>query len=85
MEVHSMRLTLDYRGDWIVDPRELAERLGVSTAYLRRMEQQGHVDARIRASADEEPGHTRVTVRLLNKGWRGVFDQSGTLLSEDAW
>ncbi|WP_457107136.1 DUF6522 family protein [Methylobacterium sp. P5_C11] len=76
-----MRLTLGHQGDWVVDPRELAARLGVSAEELKRLERHGYVDARIK----EDAGHTRVTVRLLNSGWRGTFDQSGTLIGEEKW
>lgn len=76
-----MRLTLGHLGDWVVDPRELAARLGVGTEDLKRLERYGYVDARIK----EDAGCTRVTVRLLNSGWRGTFDQGGTLISEEKW
>jgi hypothetical protein len=80
-----MRLTFGHEGDWVVDPRELATRLGVSAEDLKRLERYGHVDARIKEGSGEDAGRTRVTVRLLNSGWRGTFDQSGTLIGEEKW
>ncbi|MEE7451499.1 hypothetical protein MRF4_29070 [Methylobacterium radiotolerans] len=80
-----MRLTLGLRGDWIIDPRELAARLDVSANDLKRMERQGYVDARIKAVEGDEAGQTCVTVRLLNKGWRGTFDRGGALIREETW
>ncbi|MGH1571380.1 DUF6522 family protein [Methylobacterium sp. P31] len=85
IEGHSMRLTFGHQGDWVVDPRELAARLGVSADDLKRLERDGCVEARIKAGSDENPEFTRVTVRLLNRGWRGTFDQSGTLVHEEVW
>lgn len=80
-----MRLTLGHKDDWVVDPRELAPRLGVSTTDLKRLEREGCVDARIAAGDDGDAGQTRVTVRLHDRGWRGIFDQSGTLIAEEKW
>jgi hypothetical protein len=80
-----MRLDLGLEGDWMVDPRDLASRLDVSTNELKRLERYGHVDARIKEGSGEDAGRTRVTVRLLNSGWRGTFDQSGTLIGEEKW
>lgn len=80
-----MKLTFGHHGDWVVDPRELAARLGVSTSYLKRMERQGQVDAKLATGDGDDTGLSRVTVRLPNSGWSGTFDQGGTLISEDAW
>jgi hypothetical protein len=85
MEDYSMRLTFGHQGDWIVDPRELASCLGVSATDLKRMERQGQVEARIKPGSIEDAGQTLVTVRLPDRGWRGTFDQSGALISEDFW
>ncbi|WP_020094738.1 DUF6522 family protein [Methylobacterium sp. 285MFTsu5.1] len=80
-----MRHTLGQQGDWVVDPCELAPRLGVDADYLKRMERQGHVDARIKIDDDSGTGQTRVTVRLLNRGWRGTFHGGGALICEEMW
>ncbi|MCJ2115904.1 DUF6522 family protein [Methylobacterium sp. J-001] len=78
-----MRLDLGHKGDWIVDPRELASRLGVSMAALKRHERLGQVEARIKSGSGT--GQTCVTVRLHGKGWRGTFDGSGALIAEEQW
>ncbi|SFM16660.1 DUF6522 family protein [Methylobacterium pseudosasicola] len=78
-----MRLDLGHKGDWIVDPRELASRLGVSMTVLKRQERLGQVDARIKPGSGTD--QTCVTVRLQGKGWRGTFDGSGALISEERW
>ncbi|MGU3286107.1 DUF6522 family protein [Methylobacterium mesophilicum] len=80
-----MRLDLGHKGDWIVDPRELASRLGVTMAVLKQQERLGQVEARIKPGSGAEADQTRVTVRLLDKGWRGIFDRSGALIAEERW
>ncbi|ACB23987.1 DUF6522 family protein [Methylobacterium radiotolerans] len=80
-----MKLTFGHQGDWIVDPRELAARLGVSTSMLKSLERLGRVDARIASGSGDDADQTRVTVRLDSCGWRGTFDQGGALISEEMW
>jgi hypothetical protein len=80
-----MRLTLGHRGDRVIDPCEWAPRLGVNANYLKRIERQEHVDARIKADDDSGTGQTRVTVRLLNRGWRGTFNGDCALIYEEMW
>ena len=80
-----MRLTFGHEGDWVVDPRELAARLDVRVRDLKRMKRQGQVDANLATGDGDDVGLSRVTVRLPDRGWSGIFDQSGELISEDAW
>lgn len=63
-----MKLEFGHSGDWLVDPDELAPRLGVSTADLKRMKRRGQVDARLAAGDGEDTGLSRVTVRLPDRG-----------------
>jgi hypothetical protein len=85
METCSMKLEFGRKGDWLVNPQELAPRLGLSTADLMHMDRQGRIDARIAAGVGDGIRQTRVTVRLLDRGWRGIFDESGALVSEEVW
>ncbi len=85
METCSVNLAFGRMGDWLVDPRELAPRLGVSTADLKRTNRQGRLDARVVSSEGDGVCLTRVTVRLHDRGWRGIFDASGALVSEEMW
>ncbi|XYD11883.1 DUF6522 family protein (plasmid) [Methylobacterium sp. NMS12] len=85
MEVQSVRLTLGHRGDWFVDPRELAARLDVRVSDLKRMTRRGQVDAKLATGDGDDMGLSRVTVRLPDRGWSGIFDQGGMLISEEAW
>ncbi|GJE12575.1 DUF6522 family protein [Methylobacterium longum] len=80
-----MKLILGHKGDWIVDPRELAARLDVRVRDLKRMEKRGQVDAKLATGDGDDTGLSRVTIRLPDRGWCGTFDQGGALLSEDAW
>jgi hypothetical protein len=80
-----MRLTFGHQGDWVVDPRELAARLDVRVRDLKRLTRQGQVDAKLATGDGDDTGLSRVTVRLPDRGWSGIFDQGGALISEDAW
>ncbi|MBP1180967.1 DUF6522 family protein [Methylobacterium sp. PvR107] len=80
-----MRLDLGLEGDWMVDPRDLASRLDVSTNELKRLNRLGRIDAQLAIGAGQDTGLSRVIVRLSDRGWSGVFDQGGTLISEDVW
>lgn len=80
-----MKLMLGHQGDWVVDPRELASRLDVRVADLKRMKRRGQVDAKLATGDGQDTGLSRVTVRLPDRGWSGTFDQGGALISEDVW
>lgn len=80
-----MRLELGHKGDWIVDPRDLASRLGLNTTELKRLKQLGRVDARLASGTGKDTGLSRVTVCTATRGWTGIFDQSGALISEEMW
>jgi Family of unknown function (DUF6522) len=72
-----MRLTFGHQGDWVVDPRELAARLDVRVRDLKRLTRQGQVDAKLATGDGDDTGLSRVTVRLPDRGWSGIFDQGG--------
>ncbi|MDP4004151.1 DUF6522 family protein [Methylobacterium sp. NEAU K] len=80
-----MKLMLGHQGDWVVGPRELASRLDVRVADLKRMKRRGQVDAKLATGDGQDTGLSRVTVRLPDRGWSGTFDQGGALISEDVW
>ncbi|AWN42767.1 DUF6522 family protein [Methylobacterium durans] len=77
-----MRLDLDLRGSWLVDPRDLAARLGISVAYLKRQMSLGHVTSRLDPGRDEDEGRSRITIRVVTAAWEGIFDREGVLISE---
>lgn len=80
-----MRLDIGHKGDWLVDPRELAVRLDVRVADLKRMKRQGQLNAKLATGDGEDLGLSRVTVRLSDRGWSGIFDQAGALIHEEMW
>ncbi len=80
-----MRLDLGLEGDWMVDPRDLSSRLGVNTTELKRANQKGRLDSRIAPGHGEDENRTLVTIRLADRGWRGIFDDTGTLVREEMW
>ena len=80
-----MRLDLGLEGDWMVDPRDLSSRLGVSTTELKRANRKGRLDSRIAPGHDEDENRTLITIRLADRGWRGIFDDTGTLVREEMW
>ncbi|GEP12753.1 DUF6522 family protein [Methylobacterium gnaphalii] len=79
-----MHLALDTGGAWLVDPDELAGRLGIATSHLLSQMRRGLLTSRIEPGRDEDEGRYRVTVQAENAGWEGIFDGSGALLSECA-
>jgi hypothetical protein len=80
-----MRLDLDLSGSWIVDPEDVAHRLGVSTAALERSVIEGNARVLIVPGSWVDAGSSRVTVHLYDGGWQGMFDQSGQLVAEHVW
>ncbi len=79
-----MRLTMGHLGDWIVDPENWLND-SASAPLTSSICSGGQVEARIKAGEGEAVGLTRVTVRLNEKGWRGLFDSHGRLISEERW
>ncbi|GEP08120.1 DUF6522 family protein [Methylobacterium oxalidis] len=77
-----MRLDLDPRGSWLVDPRDLAARLGISVAYLKRQMSRGLVTSRLDPGREEDEGRSRITIRAAIAAWEGIFDRDGHLISE---
>lgn len=77
-----MRFDRNARGEWLVDPEELADKLGIS--HLRLMEEQrlGLVRTRIEPGRGGDAGCSRITVQSREAVWRGVFDARGALISE---
>jgi hypothetical protein len=77
-----MHLERNEQGDWILDPEQLAARLGLNSAHLRHKMKLGLVTSRIEAGHDEDEGNWRVTVRAGDGAWQGIFDDAGSLTSE---
>lgn len=80
-----MRLDLGHHGDWLVDPFELAIRFDVSAAYLKRLKLLGRVEVMVEPADPQAPTETRVKVRVLDRVWHGIFDQTGKLVREEMY
>lgn len=77
-----MRFERDARGDWLVNPADLAQKLGMTPEYLQQQMRLGRVTSRIEIGTQEDEGRSRVTVRAGKASWEGTFDPSGSLISE---
>ncbi|AWN44785.1 hypothetical protein DK389_24995 [Methylobacterium durans] len=77
-----MRLKFDLHDKWIVDPHELAAKLGTDATELRRLDELGLVVCRVVSGIGADEGKSRVTVRTEQAGWEGVFDLTGALIDE---
>jgi hypothetical protein len=80
-----MRLDLDLPGNWIVDPEDVANRIGVSARTLKRSVVDGNARVLIVSGSWEYAGSARVTVHHYDGGWQGTFDPSGQLVAEHVW
>ncbi|GJE52548.1 hypothetical protein GOFOIKOB_5621 [Methylobacterium tardum] len=80
-----MRLDPDLPRSWIVDPEDVAHRLGVSTTALERCVIEGNARVLIVPGSLADVGSSRITVHLYDGGWQGTFDQSGQLVAEHVW
>lgn len=84
-EAFLMRLDLDLPGIWIVDPEDVAQRIGVSATALKRSINEGTARVLHIPGSWMNAGSARVTVHLHDGGWQGTFDQSGQLVAERVW
>jgi hypothetical protein len=78
-------MRLDLAGNWIVDPEDVARRIGVSAATLKRSVLEGDARVLIAPGTRVDAGSARVTVHLFDGGWQGTFDRSGQLVAEHVW
>lgn len=85
MEADAMRLEFGQNDDWVVDPKDLSTRFGVSASYLKHLKTLGEVHASIEPADGTLPKVTRVKVRMLNRVWRGTFDEAGDLIHEELY
>ncbi|MER2264122.1 DUF6522 family protein [Methylobacterium oxalidis] len=82
MEDHGMHFERDARGDWVVDPEQLASRLEIKPERLRHELRLGLITSRVEAGKDADEGCWRVTVRSRKAAWQGIFNDAGLLVSE---
>ena len=80
-----MRLDLDLPGSWIVNPEDVAQRIGVSATTLKCSVIEGNARVLIVPGSRVDASGARVTVHHYDGGWQGTFDQSGQLVTEHVW
>ncbi len=58
---------------------------GADGCYLNHLKTLGEVHASIEPADETLPKVTRVKVRMLNRVWRGTFDEVGDLIHEELY
>jgi len=77
-----VRLERNERGDWMLDPEQLHSRLMINPGIMRQKMRLGLVTSRIEEGVDADSGKARVTIKVSNSIWEGIFDKDGRLESE---
>ncbi|TXN08261.1 hypothetical protein FV222_01110 [Methylobacterium sp. WL103] len=77
-----MRLARNDRGDWMLDPEQLHSRLMINPGLMPQKMRLALVTSRIEEGVDADDGRSRVTIRVANATWEGIFDHDGGLMSE---
>ena len=77
-----MRFACNPHGDWVVDPDELARKLGISSEQLKAERTLGLVQTRVVMGRGADKGRSQVTVRCREAAWQGIFDCAGCLINE---
>ena len=78
-----MQIERDAKGDFVLDPADLAELFGLSREDFRRRMQQGLVTSTVEIGEDEHAGTSRLSLRLGNRVWRAILADDGTVVSEE--
>ena len=78
-----MRIERDQRGDYVLEPTALAEKLSISPEDLRRRMKLGLVTSLVEAGEGEHAGLRRLTVRCGAEVWRAVVDADDQIVEEE--
>ena len=78
-----MRIERDQRGDYVVEPTALAEKLSIPPEDLRRRMRLGLVTSLVEAGEGEHTGLRRLTVRCGAEVWRAVLDADDQIVEEE--
>jgi hypothetical protein len=78
-----MRIERDQRGDYVLEPTALAEKLSIPPEDLRRRMRLGLVTSLVEAGEGEHAGLRRLTVRCGDEVWRAVIDAAGRIIEEE--
>jgi len=82
MEGMPMRFDRNARGEWLVNPDELARKLGITAQLLKTETVLGLVRTHVVMGRGADKGRSRVTVQCRDAAWQGVFDGAGYLIHE---
>lgn len=69
---------------FLLDGALVAQRFGLTAAQMRELMRRHMVQSRVEKGEGEDAGRWRVTLRLGNRVWRGVFTDEGRLSDETA-
>ncbi|NBJ13666.1 DUF6522 family protein [Microvirga arsenatis] len=78
-----MRIERDGRGDYVLDPDELAQKLALSADELRRRMKAGLVTSLVETGQGEDAGLSRLTVRCGGAVWRAIIGADGSIIQEE--
>ena len=78
-----MRIERDSRGDYVLDPDQLAIKLRLSADELRRRMKVGLVTSPVEAGQGEDAGSCRLTVRCGGAVWRAIVGSDGSIIREE--
>lgn len=78
-----MRIERNGKGDFILDPAEIARRFGLAPQDFRRQQEQGLVKSTVEVGEGEDAGTSRLSLRIGNRIWRAVLDENGQVLREE--
>ncbi|CAH1661415.1 DUF6522 family protein [Chelatococcus asaccharovorans] len=67
---------------FLLDGALVAQRFGVTVTRMRELMRRRMVQSRVEKGEGEDAGHWRITLRLGNRVWRGVFTDDGQLSDE---
>lgn len=78
-----MQIERDGKGDFILDPAEIARRFGLAAQDFRRQQEQGLVKSTVEVGEGEDAGTSRLSLRIGNRIWRAVLDGDDRVIREE--
>ncbi|SSC68443.1 DUF6522 family protein [Ciceribacter selenitireducens] len=78
-----MQIERDGKGDFILDPAEIARRFGLAPQDFRRQQAQGLVKSTVEVGEGEDAGTSRLSLRIGNRIWRAVLDGDDRVIREE--
>jgi len=78
-----MRIERDQRGDYVLEPLALGEKLSIPPEQLRRCLRLGLVTSLVETGEGEHAGLRRLTVRCGAEVWRAVVDADDQIIEEE--